>query len=435
MKVCLITPELAPYRAGGIGAYVAALAAGIGGRGHLVDVVGCDISSEPGIVRHDWGRRISLSSGSHPMNGFAPQAIEDCLLWLSRHRTPAVWRARSLLQQRRLLASALMLRRFVRRHGDRYDIIEYTNWPGHAAFLPTRTRAAHLVRISTSSADIEPHGSWVPFALEKRVVSRAQVVIAHTEAMNRKGQLLYGYAPERGVVINLGMPDRPLPSPPPRDGRLIIVSLGRAEHRKGTDLLLNALARVLPEFPSLVYRSIGSGLPEYLRERPDLRPIWARLRAEHPGQVEDLGRVSDEEKERLVAGAHWLVAPSRFESFGLMAVEAMRAGTPVLYAAVGGLAEVGSKGPSNLAVRGDDVADLERGLREVCTRGVDHALAARPAARMTYDRFYREDAMIDRTLEAYRGMIGKGRGARNAARKPKASALERTFGLKREKLK
>lgn len=401
MRVCMITPEFPPYRVGGIGAYVAALAEGIGARGHTVDVAGCDIHPESGTIRHPWGRSISLATGSHALNRPFARAAEGSLRWLSRHHAPAVWRVHPYLGQCGLIASALVIRRFVRRHGHRYDIIELANWPGHCAYVPRHCPAAYVARVSTSCADTNPGGSWVPLALEKRAVSRGRMVMAHSEAMNRKGQTLYGYPPERGVVVNLGLPDRPLPPPPVADSTLVLVSLGRAEDRKGTDLLLRALGRVLPEFPTVVYRSIGPGLYEYLTARPELRAIWESLR----GQVEDLGRLSEDEKDRCVGAAHWLVAPSRFESFGLMAVEAMRAGTPVVYAAVGGLAEVGAKGPQNIAVNGDDAADLERGLREVCRRGIGHAVAVRAAARDTFERHFREDAMIEQTLEVYRSVL------------------------------
>src|SRR4051812_32773776 len=121
MRVCLITPEFPPHRVGGIGAYVAALAAGIGSRGHTVDVVGADIHPEPGTVGHAWGRSVSLPAAAHPLNGPCARAVEDWLRWLARRRAPGVWRVHPYFGQRELLAAALVVRRFVHRHGHGYD--------------------------------------------------------------------------------------------------------------------------------------------------------------------------------------------------------------------------------------------------------------------------------------------------------------------------
>jgi len=198
-------------------------------------------------------------------------------------------------------------------------------------------------------------------------VNRADVVIANSDAMNRKGQQLYGYAPTRGVVIPHGLPDRPLPPGPTTDGRLVFASPGPRRGPQGYGPACSRrLARVLPEFPNVAYRFIGPNLPEYLGRRPDLRTIWERSAGGVPGPCgrprPAFGWTTRTGRSGPRTGS---LTPSRFESFGLMAAEAMRAGTPVVYAAVGGLAEVGAKGPDNVAVKAiGDAADLERGLRE-----------------------------------------------------------------------
>lgn len=401
MRICLLTPALPPRQVGGIGAYVEVLARGLGARGHAVDVVGCDLSPRPGIEQRSWGRVISLDVAAHPLGGSAATEVEGCF-WTYGPRIPGLALLGPYVAARRTAAAALLLRQFVLRCSRRYDVFEYSNWPGQAAFLPARAAGAWAVRLSTSVVDTA--GSQVLLAMERRSVLRAQVVITHSEAMNRKGQELYGYEANRGVVIHLGLPDR-LPAAGPAEGPLTLISLGRAEDRKGTDVLLAALARVLPEFPHVKFRFIGSFLPQYLSERPNAQADWNRLRAKCGERVEDAGQLSEKDKDMAIDTAHWLLAPSRFESFGLMAVEAMRAGTPVVYASEGGLAEVGAIGPHNLGVPGGDADALVKAIRTVCAAGPASALAARPATRRSYEEHLRDDTMVEATLAVYRRLI------------------------------
>ncbi|MFO0796684.1 MAG: glycosyltransferase family 4 protein [Gemmataceae bacterium] len=409
MRICLIAPEFPPFQTGGIGSYIRTLAEGYGGRGHAVDVVGCDLHPDRPEIRHDWGRSLSIPVDA-AVGGAAAAATERGLRWLHRRGVPVVWRAFPYYAVRGLVARALAVRSFVAARHRQYDVVEYPNWPGDGAFVPRRRSCRYVCRLSTSDADINPNGSPLTVALERRSALRAELVIANSHAMNRKGQEYYRYPAVRSIVVPHGIPDRPPVAPPPADGSVHLVSVGRAEERKGTDLLLTALARVLPDFPAAVYRFVGRGLPDYLSRHPAAAAAWGSLQANCPGRAIDCGALSDDDKDRTVGASHWLVAPSRFESFGLMVAEAMRLGTPAVYTTVGGLAEVGAAGPHNLAAAGNDAADLERALRDACTRSTDRA-----ATRAAFDAHFRADRMIDRSLAAYAELVASRRGRPAAA--------------------
>jgi glycosyltransferase involved in cell wall biosynthesis len=402
LRICLMTPELLPYKIGGIGTYIAALAEEFGRRGHTVDVVGCDIHPGEPVVTHPWGRSISLLTANHPLGWSGARAIEAAIRGLYLRRVPFAWRVYSYAVARSTIASAILLRRFVRRRDRQYDVIEYPNWPGHAGWLPPQKRGAYVARLSTSATTtgLLP----VALALERKAVRRADAVVAHSHAMARKGEELYGLPAGRVRVIPLGLADAPIGKPSVGES-VRLVCVGRAEERKGTDLLISALAVVLPSHPKATFRFVGPGLPEYLHTRPDVRAAWERLIAECPGRVENLGQVSEADRERAVGQAHWLIAPSRFESFGLVAVEAMRAGTPVVYAAAGGLEEVGSTCSANVVVRSDSTEDLARAIGEVCRNGPAAALAARPASRRAFEESFSAGVMAERTLELYRAAL------------------------------
>ncbi len=400
MRICLLTPEFPPFQIGGIGTYVATLARAFGAAGHSVDVVGCQIHEQPGLMLQPWGRSISLGIG-HDVFPRLLGVVGTCVAGGVRRGVPLAWRIQPRFRaNRHLLTRALAIREYIQTAGAQYDVIEYSNWPGEAALLPRRRSVPYVVRLSTSAADTAP-SAWLQRRFETRAVRGATVVITHSEAMQARGRILYGDRRRPWLVIPPGLADRPL-QPPPAGDSLVFASVGRSELRKGTDLLLRALARILPDFPQACYWSIGPNLPTFLDQHPDLALLWNEMLRRFPGRVRDVGLVSEPEKDRLVGAAHWVVAPSRFESFGLMAVEAMRSGTPVVYARAGGLAEVGSRAAVNVGVAPDSVDALEQALRHVCAAGVVAALAARVHAREGFTAHFSADTMARETLNAYR---------------------------------
>src|SRR5207302_419836 len=104
---------------------------------------------------------------------------------------------------------------------------------------------------------------------------------------------------------------------------LHLLFLGRLEARKGIDLLIDCLPRLLERFPELVVTLAGEDVHGLGRAFADAHPEW-RERVRLPGRVDDDRRLA------LYAGCDVYAAPSRYESFGLVAVEAMMFAKPVI---------------------------------------------------------------------------------------------------------
>jgi D-inositol-3-phosphate glycosyltransferase len=100
------------------------------------------------------------------------------------------------------------------------------------------------------------------------------------------------------------------------------------------------------------------------------------------------------------AAASLVCVPSYNESFGLVAVEAQAAGTPVVAAAVGGLATVVRDGVSGLLVEGHDPADYARAIERVIASPVLLQQLSEGAVRQAAQ--FAWEATAERTLEVYR---------------------------------
>ena len=165
-------------------------------------------------------------------------------------------------------------------------------------------------------------------------------------------ELVNRYLPaEYEVLFNGVEVERYRDAEPMKGDGPTIFFCGRHEERKGLSVLLDAMASLPPE----VRCWVGSDGPE-----------TAALQARYAGdpRIEWLGRLSDEEKVARLKGASVFCAPSlRGESFGVVLIEAMAAGTPVVASALAGYQNVATDDVDALLVEPGDVAGLARALR------------------------------------------------------------------------
>ena len=149
------------------------------------------------------------------------------------------------------------------------------------------------------------------------------ICVSRHQYMAARGIGISGHRLER---IYNGIADHPAkPNRRKRNGPLELLFVGRFDHQKGLDMLL-AAASELKEL--ITVRVIGANVVD----RADVRQI--------PANVTFLGWKSPREIDAELHDCDVVVMPSRWESFGLVALEAMRAGRPVLASRIGGLNEV-----------------------------------------------------------------------------------------------
>jgi phosphatidylinositol alpha-mannosyltransferase len=205
------------------------------------------------------------------------------------------------------------------------------------------------------------------------------------------------------TVIPNGI-DPPVPpaDPPVRDGSRVLF-VGRAELRKGLPVLLEAFAG-LPGSPTLDLVGV---------EREELERQPVAIPAEVAERIRAHGRVSEEDRQHLLARADVLAAPSLAgESFGLVLVEGMAAGVPVVASSIPGYAEVLRPSCGRLVPPGD-VDALRQALGELLgDRRLRAAMAAagpREAERFWWPR------VADQVVLVYAGALA--RAEQRAARR------------------
>ncbi len=163
--------------------------------------------------------------------------------------------------------------------------------------------------------------------LERRAARTADRVIVTSEYCRRVARDAYGVKDASIAVVPEGidLPSwRSLPEPGPWSGRPVILSVARQYPRKNTATLLRALPRVREALPDVRLRVVGSG-----PELPALRHLARQLGLE--GAVRFVGSVEDTHSlRREYASATVFCLPSLQEGFGIVFLEAMAAGLPIV---------------------------------------------------------------------------------------------------------
>ncbi|MEU4465412.1 D-inositol-3-phosphate glycosyltransferase [Streptomyces sp. NPDC024017] len=264
-----------------------------------------------------------------------------------------------------------------------YDLVHSHYWlSGHVGWLAAQRWGVPLVHAmhtmaKVKNANLADGDTPEPAARvigETQIVSAADRLIANTT--EEADELVRHYAAETDKVAVVH-PGVNLSRFSPADGRaaararlglpqdaLIPLFAGRIQPLKAPDVLLRAVAVLLDERPELRSRILvpvvggpsGSGLakPEGLQKLAARLGIADVVRFRPP--------VGQEQLADWFRAASVLVMPSYSESFGLVAIEAQAAGTPVLAASVGGLPVAVRDGHTGFLVRGHDPADYARVL-------------------------------------------------------------------------
>jgi len=203
--------------------------------------------------------------------------------------------------------------------------------------------------------------------IEARIAREADGLVATTAGEARVLETM-GAPPERITVVPCGVdlsrfrPERLLP----RLGRgpVRIVAASRLVPRKGVGDLITALAQV-PRAELVIAGGPPAGMVLDDAEGTRLHDLAHREGVAE--RVTFLGAVGREDMPALLRSADVVACCPWYEPFGLVAVEAMACGVPVVATAVGGLAETIVDGVTGVHVRPRDPGSIATGLRRALT--------------------------------------------------------------------
>lgn len=236
---------------------------------------------------------------------------------------------------------------------------------------------------------------WEPLPLLRRTALRkADGIVAVSRHTAEAVECVQGV--ERGKIVvlppaldpsYLSADPAPVRWPLPVGSRslLTVARLLTSEPGKGVDTVIRALPGLLASFPNLYYVVAGDG---------DARPSLEKL-ADECGVAQRViftGTSARGSLRGYYEAADVFVMPSRQEGFGIVYLEAMAAGKPVVGGACGGVPEVVSDGETGFLVKYGDVRELEMRLASLLADGglrqrMGEAGRRKAAERHRYEQF------------------------------------------------
>ena len=311
-------------KAGGMNVYVRELSKHLGSKGIKVDVfTRCHTHQETDVV--DLGSSVRVVH----LKGGPPEAKHD-----------ALYSYLPTFQEE--------LYRFSRRQGTNYQLVHshywLSGWVGRK--VSENWGVPHVVTFHTLAeikmqARVGERESPLRSVVEKELMCSAQLIIASSPHEKKAMVHMYETPEQRVAVVPCGVDlslFRPLDIGEARkqlglNGEKVIIYVGRIEPIKGLDLLLQSAAIVEGE-EALKVLVIGGDLARD-GEVQRLRELAQSLGIEN--MMEFVGIVDQRLLPIYYNAADVCVVPSYYESFGLVALEALACGTPVVAARVGGL--------------------------------------------------------------------------------------------------
>jgi hypothetical protein len=301
------------------------------------------------------------------------------------------------------------------RSGTTLDVVESHSWESESLAVVRAGRVPVVVRIQTPLAIVARESAWAPsedldtaVALEGWIIGHADGVSHSTDAIRAtiEDELNVVVPDDRRACMQYGVPlPAEAPGRPASPPRLLFV--GRLEPRKGIDTLLAIVPALLERHPDLQVDVVGQDMTWAGASRSVRQEFEAAHRsAAWRSRCRFHGVVDDRRLAELYRDCTLFVAPSRYESFGLIYLEAMRWGRPVIGCRAGGIPEVVREGETGLLVPPGDAPALQAAvMRLLDDADLRERLGAR--ARATVEAEFSAARMAERTVAFYRRIIAR----------------------------
>ena len=296
------------------------------------------------------------------------------------------------------------------------DIVESVLWDyeGAVSACMLKGKIPVVVRLQTPLLKVietqhwEMNDDYRLFAdFEKQMIEDCAEVIAISDHIKDTITELYNISFNSHNVskVYLGVDENKC-SPSRQDDKVRILYVGRLERRKGIHTIFEILPDIMEKYQNIEMRFLGNldivddilqmTFKQYFDENYKQND-WA-------SRIIFLGQVDNSVKNQEFKDCDIFVAPSLYESFGIISIEAMSAGKPVIGCKVGGMQEVIENNVTGYTIEAENSKEFEEKLSLL----IENPELRKNMGEAGFNRFqkmFSNRAMVLNTLEVYKKLI------------------------------
>jgi glycosyltransferase involved in cell wall biosynthesis len=263
-------------------------------------------------------------------------------------------------------------------------------------FLPLLVRSSAAFVTSIHGAEIEQYPRQMALRrwMLRHMLRRSDLVLSNSShLLGQARRIAPGLDAKAAVVGNgVGVPEFPCTSRGISEQPYLFAA-GRFVEKKGFDVLIRAMAVVAQRMNDIALKLAGEG-PELARCTQLAESLGVADR------ITFLGGVAHEQVLRLMHGAAVVLVPSRQEPFGMVVLEAMACGTPVVATRVGGIPEILMPMQEGLLVEPERPGEMARAIERLVHDGaLREAMGRRGRAKVLHG--FTWDTVAERYEQAY----------------------------------
>lgn len=401
LKICFLVDEFPPDLVGGIGKWTYILAKGLAEKGHEVTVITRSVLEHP-VVDYADGffihrlpiRHYSSNVADLPKLGDLPSTIKD-VAYTFYEEVERLNKIRGV------------------------DVVSSPIWDVIGCAVVMSNKYPTVVSLHTNYKMALPFkkewvGSYKLNHVDKVLVAEQEVlnycssIMANSKAITSDSvDSLFDLKDKIFIVPHAVECQSTNCSVAGDDGVIDILFVGRFEYRKGIDILLDCIPMVLEKNKNVFFHLVGRDSEPYNQSASVEDWFCHGYRSEEWfSNVLFYGEVDEDTKNSLYSKCDIFVAPSRYESFGLIFLEAMSFGLPCIGLNVGGVPEVVKSGSDGLLIDGESPSDLAAAIIK---------LVDSEELRLSFSRnglqksllCFNLDSMISGAVNCYGEAIGK----------------------------
>jgi glycosyltransferase involved in cell wall biosynthesis len=290
------------------------------------------------------------------------------------------------------------------------EIVEFANWRAEGFWYSFMTKTTPIItRLHTPyiiNRRFDPCSflnKRIRLWMEKKAVLMSNSLTASTASNRKIAAEAYNVESSKIKIISLGIRIsnfNPVNSKiTAKNKKINILYVSRLEKKKGARLLLQIIPRLITKYPHIHLNMVG-----YDHKSTYKRRFIKKHNGKFISNVHFFGYVNSNKLHELYKESDIFVVPSVYESFGLVYLEAMQYGKPVIACKNSGAAEIIEDKKNGLLISPNNRDELSKALIKLI-ENEDLRQKLGKAAREKVEIYFSSEKMAQKTLSIYKEAI------------------------------